>query len=113
MTQIIGVEQTTDCRHPETKIVVFGSRRKAERWRDAIPSGAFAWPGAADKSLPASQRNFHRRFRYLYEPPESLAKIKARVRTAWAALSWDSKQRESFDDRLATAIFMATPEESR
>lgn len=59
-----GIEQTTDRRYPETKVVRLGSERVAQRW--LAGGGGVAWAGAADPSLPHGQQNFHHRFRSVY-----------------------------------------------
>jgi len=63
-----GVEQTTDMRYPETKIVKFRSKTTALKWESK--GGGYAWKGAADETLPTTQQNFHRRLRSIYETPK-------------------------------------------
>ena len=61
---ILGIEETTDHRSPETKLVKFASEPAARRW--AALGGGFAWPGAADSSLPVHVQNWHRRLREVW-----------------------------------------------
>lgn len=63
----IGVEQTTDSRHPETVIVRLHSRKHAAEW--TVGGGGFAWPGSASADVPAGQQNWHHRLRVVYEMP--------------------------------------------
>ena len=62
---IYGIEETTDSRFPETKVVKFTSRTRAIAW--AKTDQGFAWPGSARDDIPAIQRNWHRRLRVIYE----------------------------------------------
>jgi hypothetical protein len=64
---IYGVESTTDMRCPETVVKRFRSEPAARNW--AEKGGGYAWPGAADNSLPGPSRNFHHRLRELYRMP--------------------------------------------
>lgn len=61
---IVGIEETTDSRHPETRIVRLRSEAAARKW--LAQGGGYAWPGAADDSLPPGQQNFHGRLREAY-----------------------------------------------
>jgi hypothetical protein len=65
---LYGYEQTTDLRYPETKIRRFTSRKAAIDWLRA-GRDKFAWPGAADSSLPPVSQNWHRRLRRVFEMP--------------------------------------------
>ena len=65
---IYGIEETTDSRFPETKVVKFTSRKRAIAW--AKTDQGFAWPGAASEDIPIAQRNWHRRLRDIYEVSE-------------------------------------------
>ncbi|MDA8209189.1 MAG: hypothetical protein M0Z92_09355 [Actinomycetota bacterium] len=62
---IYGIEQTTDMRYPETKIVKFTSRKRALAW--LADDQGFAWAGGARHDIPASQQNWHSRIRACYE----------------------------------------------
>lgn len=42
---IVGIEETTDMRYPQTKTVRLSSEPAARRW--LADGGGFAWPGAA------------------------------------------------------------------
>lgn len=64
---IYGVEQNTDLRCPNTKIVKFTSIKKAKEWRDK--NLGYAFPGAANEDLPVTQQNWHHRIRTIYEMP--------------------------------------------
>ena len=64
---IVGIEQTTDTRSPETKIVRLIGRERAIAWVSA--GGGHAWPGAADARLPVQQQNHHHRLREAWEMP--------------------------------------------
>ena len=83
---IYGIEETTDRRSPETKIVRLASERAAQRW--LAQGGGLAWPGAADSRLPISQQNHHRRLRDAsampprWRPPSpvEIAMLRARAR---------------------------------
>ena len=78
---IIGVEQTTDMRYPQTKIVRFTSERQAAAW--VAGGGGFAWPGAADETVRPSMQNWHRRLRRAYVLPKGYRiderEVKARM----------------------------------
>ena len=62
---IYGIEETTDSRFPETKVVKFTSRTRAIAW--AKTDQGFAWSGAARNDIPSVQQNWHRRLRAVYE----------------------------------------------
>ena len=47
---IYGIEETTDMRYPETKVVKFGSRNRAIAW--VKDEQGFAWEGAARNDIP-------------------------------------------------------------
>lgn len=64
---IVGVEETTDMRYPQTKIVHLSSEAAARKWLSG--GGGFAWPGAADESIRPSMQNWHRRLRSAYVLP--------------------------------------------
>ena len=64
---IVGVEETTDMRHPQTKTVRLSSEAAARKWLSG--GGGLAWQGAADESLRPSMQNWHRRFRTAYVLP--------------------------------------------
>ncbi len=64
---IVGFERTTDMRHPETVMRKLRNITAARKW--IAQGGGYAWPGAADETLPASQQNWHRRFRYAFVMP--------------------------------------------
>lgn len=70
---IYGIEESTDSRSPCTKIAKFATRKKAEAWR-AKCQGEFTFPGAANPDLPATQSNFHRTLRRIYEMPQGWRK---------------------------------------
>ncbi len=61
---IYGIEETTDMRYPETKVVKFGSRNRAIAW--VKDEQGFAWEGAARNDIPSQQQNWHRRLRWIY-----------------------------------------------
>ena len=62
----IGVERNTDMRALNTEIVNLGrSFRHAREWLKAQPG--FAFPAAADESLPVPAQNWHRRIRMVLE----------------------------------------------
>lgn len=63
----IGIEETTDRNHPETKILKFQNEKQAIKW--VQETLRFAWSGATDPNLPITQQNFHRRVRELYKMP--------------------------------------------
>ena len=65
---IYGIEQTTDSRNPETKVLKFTSRKRAIAWAQDIQG--FAWSGGARNDIPVPQQNWHRRLRDLYEVAE-------------------------------------------
>jgi hypothetical protein len=65
---IYGIEQTTDRHHPETVVRKFASEKAATRWALAMTC-KFAFPGAADNSLPMDARNYHRRTRTIWRMP--------------------------------------------
>ncbi len=64
-----GIEQTTDLRYRETVIRRFRSESTLREWLGQS-QGQYAWPGAADERLPASQQNWHRRLRTGYRMPK-------------------------------------------
>jgi len=74
-----GIEETTDHRHPETKIVKLKSRVAAMKWLRAGTCG-FAWPGAANPDLPMDAQNFHRRIRTCYETKSAVTLRMAKAR---------------------------------
>lgn len=65
---IVGIEQTTDSRSPETVVTRLSSRRAALAW--VAQGGNLAWPAAANKDLPGGQQNWHHRLRQAYEELE-------------------------------------------
>ncbi len=64
---IVGIEETTDSRYPQTKIAKFRSETAARKWLSR--GGGYAWPAAADPTLPVGQQNFHHRLREAYVMP--------------------------------------------
>ena len=78
---IVGIEETTDHTHPETKIVKLRSKARARGW--LAGSGGWAWPGAADERLPVGQQNFHRRMRLAYVMPARYRLSKREVDRLW------------------------------
>lgn len=67
MATYYGIEENTDMKCRQTKVVRLASRRAALAFI-ARPS-EYAFDGAADELLPASQQNWHRRLRTAYEMP--------------------------------------------
>lgn len=65
-----GIEQSTDLRNPQTKIIRFRSKAAALKWRDAKN-------GEMTHADPAAARNYHRTFRSVYATTESLPSRKA------------------------------------
>jgi len=73
---IYGIQETTDHRSPETRIVRLSSVRAAQRWL-ADGGTALAWPGSVPASkggvggedIPLSSQNFHHRLKSAYETP--------------------------------------------
>ena len=65
---IYGIEETTDMRYPETKVVKFTSRKRALTW--VKQDQGFAWAGGARNDIPVQQQNWHRRLRDIYEVSE-------------------------------------------
>ena len=64
---LLGIEETTDMRYPETKLRRFRSVSAALAWLGQ--DGNYAWSGAASNDLPVCQQNWHRRFRKVYLMP--------------------------------------------
>lgn len=64
---IVGIEQTTDSRWPETKVVRLVGRKRTLAWVSA--GGGYAWSGAADEQIPVQQQNWHHRLREAWEMP--------------------------------------------
>jgi hypothetical protein len=85
---IVGIEQTTDLRHPETLIKVFRAEAPARRWLTAPGVGGYAWRGAADAALPLQQQNFHHRFRYAYRMPHGWRLHERDVREQYRRQGW-------------------------
>jgi len=65
---IYGIEDTTDTRYPETKIMKFTSRERALAW--VAEDQGYAWGGSAKADIAAQQQNWHSRLRALYEMPK-------------------------------------------
>lgn len=63
----VGIEENTDMRYRNTKVVRLSSLAAVKRFLDKPK--ALAFPGAADESLPGSQQNWHHRIRSAYEMP--------------------------------------------
>ncbi len=80
---IVGIEETTDVGHRQTRIVRFRTEGAARRWLEH--SGGFAWPAAADIDLPARQQNWHRRFReaHVLRPRFRLDEREVRRMVGW------------------------------
>ncbi len=105
---IVGIEQTTDQRHPETRIMRLSSRRHAEKW--LTDSGKFAWSGAADKTLPVGQQNFHRRLRSAYVMPSGWRMpSKKRVEEARGSRPWEDRRTHA--DIVASIAYREKVEE--
>ena len=96
---IYGIEQTTDVRYPETKVVKFTSRKRALAW--VAEDQGFAWSGAARNDIPVSQQNWHRRLRELYEVSERNP----------GKTHWQQLRREHY--RNSTRPYSATDYEAR
>lgn len=89
---IFGIEYNTDHRHPDYRLKTFASESKALQW--VKQGGNFAWPGAADSSLPPSQQNWHRRIRGAYQMPKGWRRP---TREAWKKLPyWDERSYDHF-----------------
>ena len=99
---IYGIDQTSDMRHPETKIRKFSSRKQAERW--AEDSGGIAWKGAVTSSVRSSMQNFHRRFRSIYLMPHRWMPPKDRELYTIVCRNSTSSYPCSRLDALASAI---------
>lgn len=67
MATFYGIEENTDMKCPQTKVVRLRSLAAALAFISK-PS-EYAFPGAADGSLPGSQQNWHHRLRTAYEMP--------------------------------------------
>lgn len=78
----VGIEECTDQRRPDPVIRRFATERAARAWLAAAPKG-FAFPGAADPTLPMGQQNFHRRIRSAYEMPLGWRLSKKAVDADW------------------------------
>jgi len=91
---IIGIEQTTDMDHQETKIIKLRSEKAAIAW--IKKGGGFAWPGAAREDIPSIQRNWHQRLRYAYEMPPGFRISKKEIEKEWCTGDYrDQKGREA------------------
>ena len=99
---IYGIEQTTDSRYPETKIVKFTSRKRALGW--AAQGGGFAWEGGARGDIPAQQQNWHHRLRDLYEMPPGWRPPTQREQSAYLDRYRGSSQRKTRADAIALGI---------
>ena len=100
---LLGIEQTTDRRARETKIVRIATPARARRWLAMAPTG-FAFPGAADPTLPVSGQNFHKRFREVYEMPPRWRVTKAAVDRLWEAQGGSYSSRRPWIDIKASLI---------
>lgn len=102
MTTYIGVEQNTDSKYQQTKIVRFGaSRARAEAWV-AVELG-FAFPGAARSDIPGPQQNWHHRLRLAYAMPPGYRLPKKEAQERWDARH-GSVYQGRVDDHLAVLI---------
>lgn len=103
MTVFYGIDQTTDLRHPETKVVRLSSRKAALDW--LAKKGELAWSGAARHDIPGPQQNFHHRLRSAYEmPPRWRPPSKKALREkAWNSSTSSYPRNES--DMLANAVY--------
>lgn len=98
---IIGIEQTTDARSPETRVARLRSRAHAEEWARA--SGDYAWSGAADDAVHVCQQNWHRRLRDVYEMPAGWRMpTKREIEAQRGSRPWDD--RRSSADIVASMV---------
>src|ERR1035437_7818948 len=99
---IYGIEQTTDSRYPETKIVRFTNRKRALEW--ATGGGGFAWEGGACGDIPVQQQNWHHRLRDLYDLPVGWRKPTIKEQRAYADKWRGSSRRVTLEDAISLAI---------
>lgn len=91
---IVGIEQTTDLRFPETRIVRLRTVKAALIWLDV--SGGYAWPGAADPRLPVQAQNHHRRLREAYEMPKGWRMPTPQaIRQQRGARPWEDQRKDA------------------
>jgi hypothetical protein len=91
---IVCIEETTDSRHPETRITTAASVDAAKRW--LAGGGGYAWDGAAREDLPPSQQNHHRRLRYAYRmPPGWRMPTKKRIESARGPRPWEDRRSDA------------------
>lgn len=64
----IVIKQSTDSRDNNYILQKFSSLKSAEKWIEKQTCG-FAYPAAADNSLPVTQQNYHKLICTIYEMP--------------------------------------------
>ena len=80
---IYGIEDTTDLRASETKILKFTSKASALTWVGQLQG--FAWPGSARDDIPVPQSNFHHRLRAVYDMPPGWRPPTPKEQASWVA----------------------------
>jgi hypothetical protein len=99
---IYGIEQTTDSRYPETKIVNFSSRKRALKW--VKDRGGAAWAGAARSDIPAQQQNWHARLRTIHKMPSGWRPPARKEQQKFLEGHRHSSYRRTASDVIARAI---------
>lgn len=99
---IYCIEQTTDSRYPETKIVKFSSRKRAFNW--VKDSGGPAWAGGARSDIPVQEQNWHARLRNIYEMPVGWRPPARKEQQRFLEGYRHSSYQRTASDAIATAI---------
>lgn len=97
---IVGIEQTTDARDRQTRLVRCHSESAVREWL-ATPV-TLAFPAAAVELLPADQQNWHRRIRDAFDLPPGW---RFPTVTAWRKLH--HSDRRSLTEYRADAVCRA------
>ena len=98
----IGIEKNTDVNNPDTKIKKFQTESSAQKWLDSWDT-PYAYPGAADESIPASQQNWHRRIRSVVEMPQNFRLSKKEVMEEYRF--WRDSSHHKSDNDYKTTIY--------
>jgi hypothetical protein len=99
---IYGIEQTTDSRYPETKIVNFSSRKRTlESVKD---SGGAACAGGARSDIPRQEQNWHARLRNIYEMPVGWRPPARKEQNKFLEGYRHSSYRRTSSDAIARAV---------
>jgi hypothetical protein len=92
-----GIEQSTDMRAPQTRIIRFRSKAAALKWRDERG-------GELTHDDPEAARNWHHTFRSVYVTTEGLPSRKAMEAMAFREST--SMYPKTMQDIMARMIFM-------